>query len=194
MTALTLVVSVLVGYLLGSIPVAYLVAKARGIDIFSVGTGNPGTANTFRAVGRGAGLLVFAADVLRGAAAVLIAAMLGVESAELWVLAGAAVVVGHWYPVFLRFRGGAGLASSAGVAVGVLPVAGAIGLAMALLVLVRFRSTGHAGGAGFAAFLLAGAAMGEAVAALAVVGLGAAVLLHARFVLGPSAVRGRGRD
>ncbi|MSQ33189.1 MAG: hypothetical protein EXR60_02030 [Dehalococcoidia bacterium] len=108
-----LLASLLLGYALGSVPVVYLLARAWGVDICSVGTGNPGAANVYRAVGRVPGVLVFLADAMKGAGAVLLARALGVAP-ELVVLAGAAAVVGHWYPLALRFRGGAGLATALG--------------------------------------------------------------------------------
>ena len=182
MTPVTLLVSVAAGYAIGSVPVAYLVARARGINIFAVGTGNPGAANTFRSVGRGAGLFVFAADAARGAAAVGIAAALSVEPAELRVLAGAAAVAGHWYPIFLRFRGGAGLAPAVGIALATLPVAALIGMVPAGMLLLRFHNTAYAAVAGFTVFFLIGLIIGQPTAALAVVLMAALVVLHTRFV------------
>ncbi|MEX2599388.1 MAG: glycerol-3-phosphate acyltransferase [Dehalococcoidia bacterium] len=177
-----LLLSVLTGYLIGSIPVAYLIAKARGVDIFQVGTGNPGAANTFRSVGRPAGILVFAADVARGGGAVLLARAMGVESLELQAAAGAAAVVGHWYPIFLRFRGGAGLAPAVGIALATVPLAAGIGLIPSALVLIRYSSTGHAAGAGYTALMLASVPLQQIGPALTVVGITALVFLHSRYV------------
>ncbi len=172
---------------------AYLVAKARGVDIFNVGTRNPGAANTFRSIGRSAGVLVFALDAAKGVAAVFVAAALGVAPLELRVAAGAAAVLGHWYPVFLRFRGGAGLAPSLGVGFGVLPLAALIGFVPGVLTLVRFRSTGDAAGVGFALFLIAGVLMGQWRTALAVTLLAVLVMVFSRLVHARrSATKGRG--
>ena len=130
--------SVAAGYLLGSVPFAYLAARAAGVDIFRVGTGNPGASNIFRNVSRRYGAFVFLADILKGVGAVLIARAMGVP-AEMASIAGAAAVAGHWYPVFLRFRGGAGLATAAGAAVSLSVIPGAVALAVGIGVLSVMR-------------------------------------------------------
>ena len=141
------------GYLLGSIPVAYLVARSRGIGILEVGTQNPGAANVFRTVSRPLGVFVLVADVLKGFAAVAVADVLGVP-APIAAVAGAACLVGHWYPLFLKFRGGTGMASAGGVVIGLSPVAGTVAAAVTLVALVLMRNTGRAGGAGYLGFLI----------------------------------------
>ena len=123
-----LVASAFVGYLFGSLPLAYLVARAVGVNIFEVGTGNPGAANTFRAISKKLGALVFVGDVCKGVAAVLFAAALGVDE-DLRAIVAAAAITGHMYPVFLRFRGGDALATAIGGIVTIVPIAGGIGLA-----------------------------------------------------------------
>ena len=153
-----LAVAAIAGYLFGSLPLAYLAARAVGVNIFEVGTGNPGAANTFRAVSRKLGTLVLIGDVGKGVAAVLVAAALGVDE-DFRAVAGAAAIAGHMYPVFLRFRGGAALAAAIGAIVAVVPVPGAIGLASGLVILSVLRSTGHSSAVGLmiivvAAFLL----------------------------------------
>ena len=146
------------GYLFGSLPLAYLAARSVGVNIFEVGTGNPGAANTFRAISKKLGALVFAGDVAKGVAAVLVATALGVDE-DLRAVAAAAAITGHMYPVFLRFRGGAALATAIGGIVAIVPIAGSIGLASGLVMLAVLRSTGHAAAIGvtiivIAAFLL----------------------------------------
>ena len=141
------------GYLLGSIPVAYLVARSRGIGILQAGTRNPGAANVFRTVSRPLGVFVLVADVLKGIAAVAAADVLGVPT-PIVAIAGAACLVGHWYPLFLRFRGGTGMASAGGVMIGLSPMAGIIAGAVTLVALVLMRNTGRAGGAGYLGFLI----------------------------------------
>jgi len=108
-------VSIIIGYLLGSIPVAYIVAKLRkGIDIREVGVLNMGTGNVMREVGLWEGFLVAFADIGKGALAVYIAQTLGVS--QYWVLAvGFVAVIGHNFPVFLQFKGGRGVAAVIGV-------------------------------------------------------------------------------
>lgn len=131
-----------IGYLMGSIPFARLFTMRVGVDLFDIGTGNPGAANVFRKVDRRLGAGVFFADGLKGAIPVIIAWSFGAPQ-DLWVVAGAAAVVGHWYPLFNRFKGGAGLATSAGVAIALMPLAGVIGLGVGMLTIARFKSSGH---------------------------------------------------
>ena len=119
---------ILGAYLAGSVPFAYLIAKAvRGIDIREVGSGNVGATNVGRALGRKWGILVFALDVLKGFLPTLAALLLHHEPAlalrsfgegglPLGVaLTGFAAVAGHNWPVFLKFKGGKGMATSCGV-------------------------------------------------------------------------------
>ena len=137
------VVMLAIGYLMGSIPFARLFTVRAGVDLFDIGTGNPGAANVFRKVDRRLGAAVFVADGLKGAIPVVIAWLFGAPQ-DLWVVAGAAAVVGHWYPVFNRFRGGAGLASGAGAVIVLMPLAGVIGMIAGMLTIARFKSSGHA--------------------------------------------------
>lgn len=118
-----LLVFALVGYVLGSLPFGYLVARAKGVDIFSVGSGNPGATNVRRVLGRGPGNLVFFLDAAKGAAAAglpLLASRLG------WISCGAGDVtiagivglagglLGHSFSCFTGFRGGKGVATTVG--------------------------------------------------------------------------------
>jgi len=138
---INLFLSVIVAYLLGSIPTAYLLVKSRGLDIFSLGTGNPGTANTFRMVGYKEGLIVFFVDSSKGALSVVIAILLGVEG-EWLLIPGAFSVLGHLYPVFLRFKGGGGLATMIGIGAVLLPFPTAIGVIPGLVILLISHHTG----------------------------------------------------
>jgi glycerol-3-phosphate acyltransferase PlsY len=112
----TQALAVLLGaYLLGSIPSAYLAARfAAGVDIREVGDGNMGAKNTFESVGWLPGLVVGAADVAKGALAVLMARHFELPE-NIVMLAGACVVLGHDFSIFLRFRGGQGMAAMVGV-------------------------------------------------------------------------------
>ena len=101
-------------YLIGSIPFALILSRHWGADLRSVGSGNMGAANVMRASGVTAGVLVAALDMAKGATSVWIAARL-TDSAELPAAAGFAAIVGHIYPVWLRFRGGKGVATACGV-------------------------------------------------------------------------------
>src|SRR6185436_20291139 len=106
-------VVVLVGYLIGSIPFALILARRWGADLRQVGSGNLGAANVMRASGVRAGVLVALLDMLKGALSVLVAERLS-PSAAAPAVAGLAAIVGHIYPVWLRFRGGKGVATACG--------------------------------------------------------------------------------
>ena len=130
------VIAAIVGYLLGSIPFAYITARLRkGIDIKQVGSGNVGALNVYREIGPAFGLGVLAADVVKGALAVLIARWLGLS--DIWLcVAGFAAVVGHNWPVFLGFRGGSGAATVMGVLIPLVPIQFAIGFGIAAIVII----------------------------------------------------------
>jgi len=147
-----LAASIAAGYLLGSVPFAYLAARAVGVDILRAGTRNPGAANVFRSVDRRLGAAVFVADILKGVAAVVVARAIGVP-VELAAIAGAAAVIGHWAPVFLRFRGGAGLATSCGAAVSLSLVPGAAALAVGVGVLPFIRNSSRSATLGLIALV-----------------------------------------
>jgi glycerol-3-phosphate acyltransferase PlsY len=114
-------------YLLGSIPTGFLVGKARGIDIRAAGSGNIGATNAFRTLGMVAGVVVMLVDALKGWLAVCIAQrLLAPDSppgtAELGpIIAAVAAVLGHNYTCWLRFKGGKGIATSAGVLAALVP-------------------------------------------------------------------------
>ncbi len=106
--------SILIGYALGSVSFGGIAGRMRGVDPRGQGTGRLGALNTGRALGLTAGVLVFAGDALKGTAAVWVAGLIE-PSLSTTLPAGLAAVVGHLYPVFFRFRGGKGLATSVGV-------------------------------------------------------------------------------
>lgn len=130
-----LLASVLVGYLLGSVPFAHLAARSKGVDIFSTGNRRAGTANVFWNVSRRIGVLVFTADVAKGSLAVIIAALLDIQG-PLLVLAGGAAVLGHWKSVFTGFRGGDGMATLMGVTLTLTPVLALAGIAVGFITVV----------------------------------------------------------
>ena len=180
------------GYLLGSVPAAYLIARAAGANVYELGTRNPGAANTFREVGRVAGAAVFAADALKGALPVLAGRLLDAPVPVL-AAAGAAALLGHWLPVFMRFRGGAGLATAIGAGLALAPVLGAIGGLAGLVSLVLLRRSVESAVIGYAALIAAGVFLGadwqivaSAFALTVAVGLRALILLRPW--------RGRGDD
>jgi len=120
------VVAIVAAYLLGSVPFAFLIARAYGKDLRTIGSGNIGATNLARAVGRQWGYFCFALDVLKGLAPVaLVRVLVGASnsplSLALWLLVGIAAILGHVFPVYLRFKGGKGVATSFGVALGLWP-------------------------------------------------------------------------
>ena len=119
---ITGVIAIIIGYLLGSIPSAYIAARLiKGKDIRRIGGGNVGARNTFQEVGKGAGIAVGIFDVGKGAAAVAIAQW-ALDVPETFVLAvGLAAVVGHIWPIYLKFSGGNGLATTIGVLAILMP-------------------------------------------------------------------------
>ena len=109
-------------YLAGGIPTGYLIAKhVRGIDIREHGSGNPGAANVYRVMGREAGAATLFVDALKGFFPVLLARRCFPENYWVMILCGALAIVGHVWTIFLRFRGGKGVATAAGVFAALLP-------------------------------------------------------------------------
>ena len=101
---------VIVSYLLGSINFAYITARIKGIDISSEGSGNPGTSNVLRTLGKGSAAIVLFGDLLKGAIPIIF-----FYQDQYFLVYGLAAVVGHIYPVFYRFKGGKGVATYVGV-------------------------------------------------------------------------------
>lgn len=120
---------ILFGYALGSVPFAFLLARRAGIDVRIAGSGNVGAANVLRTSGTPLGVTVMALDISKGVASVL-AAYAAAGSLPTMAAAGAAAVVGHIYPVWLRFHGGKGVAVAAGVFAILAPVATLIAAAV----------------------------------------------------------------
>lgn len=139
--------SFLVGYLLGSLPFGYLVAKAHGVDIFKAGSGNPGATNVKRVLGAKAGNMVFALDALKGAVAAgwPMLPFLHAPDARMMGLVGViAAVLGHSFSVFTKFKGGKGVATAAGGLVVLMPISCGIGAAVWVLtfLVTRYVSLG----------------------------------------------------
>ena len=131
-------------YLIGSIPFGYLIVRGKiGADIRQTGSGGTGATNVSRRAGKVAGVVTLLLDALKGAAAVLMARAL---SGDDWIIAAAAiaVLVGHIFPVWLRFRGGKGVATGAGVFLVVAPVALLLAgvLFLAIVFVTRYVSLG----------------------------------------------------
>ena len=135
---------VLLSYLLGSIPTAYVVGKLlKGIDIREVGDGNAGAANVYREIGHTAGLAVMVVDILKGALAVILAQIFASQAVAFF--AGLAAVIGHIRPLYIGFRGGRGESTTIGVLFIFLPQAMLILLALCALPFFITRNTIVAG-------------------------------------------------
>jgi len=129
-----------VSYLLGSIPFGQIAAHIKGIDLREHGSGNVGATNAIRILGKKFGIPVLLADIVKGwAAAALVPRAFGLSSPEAGILCGVASVVGHIWPATLKFRGGKGVATSAGVLFALAPWATLVGLLAFLIVLLVFR-------------------------------------------------------
>ncbi len=141
----TLVFISLAGYLLGSIPTGLLVGKAKGIDIRKHGSGNIGATNVFRILGKKFGIFVFVCDALKGVLAAIAGAFFAgrqFSPALAGIVCGVACILGHNFPVWLKFKGGKGVATSLGVVFGLVPLAGVVSFAVwgAVLFLSRYVS------------------------------------------------------
>jgi glycerol-3-phosphate acyltransferase PlsY len=137
------VVAVFVAYMVGSVPFAFLLARRRGVDLRIVGSGNVGASNVLRTSGVTAAVMALCLDGAKGAFAVVVAQRLTVGDATP-VAAGLASIIGHLYPVWLRFRGGKGVATAAGVFAVLAPLAAAVAsvVFVAAVWLTRYISAG----------------------------------------------------
>ena len=136
------IISLILAYLLGSIPFGYLIVKlTSGADIRETGSGGTGATNVSRKAGKAAGVVTLALDALKGAAAVLVARWLTGEAGTSWAVAAAAAlaVVGHCFPVWLKFKGGKGVATGLGVFLAIAPWAAFTALAVFIVVVWRTR-------------------------------------------------------
>jgi acyl phosphate:glycerol-3-phosphate acyltransferase len=149
-TVLGYIILLVCAYLLGSLPTGYLVARAKGIDIRTVGSGNIGATNAFRVLGKPAGVFVLLADALKGYAActwmadgVLRACDVPVAPFEhamtARVAAGIVAVLGHNFTCWLRFKGGKGIATTTGVYFAVAPIAAGIAVLVWVVMLLLSR-------------------------------------------------------
>ena len=136
-----------IGYLLGSVPFGFLAAKAKGVDIRQHGSGNIGATNVWRVCGWRFGLPVFILDALKGVGAVWVGKWIvgsKLELAEsamvLSITSAAGCILGHSFPVWLKFKGGKGVATSLGVMIGLMPLASLIAFAVWAVV---FKVSGY---------------------------------------------------
>jgi len=125
-------------YVAGSIPFGMVLARAKGIDLRQVGSGNIGATNVARAMGKGWAIAVLAADAAKGFVPVWLGRRLGLSALAI-ACAGGAAIIGHMFTVFLRGRGGKGVATSLGVASALSPIAAAIGFGAYVVVFAATR-------------------------------------------------------
>ena len=155
MPVIAYILTALGAYLLGSIPFGFLVAKAKGIDIRSVGSGNIGATNAMRVLGKPAGIFVLLMDAAKGFVATvymapLVHGWIAPDVAEkslglnLFVFAGVCAVLGHNYTCWLKFKGGKGIATTAGVYLALAPWAVLVALVVFILavLLTKYASVG----------------------------------------------------
>jgi acyl phosphate:glycerol-3-phosphate acyltransferase len=141
------IASLVIAYLLGSVPFGFLIVKLKsGADIRETGSGGTGATNVTRKAGKGAGVITLMLDVLKGYGAVGIAHWLTGEDGITWVIAGAAVlaIIGHCFPVWLKFKAGKGVATGMGVFLAIVPWAVLTALIVFMVVVwqTRFVSLG----------------------------------------------------
>lgn len=139
---------VVVAYLFGAIPTGYLLARARGIDIRAVGSGNIGATNVTRSIGKALGAVTLVGDLAKGLIPVVVARWAGLDAAGQSAVALAAFL-GHVFPVYLGFRGGKGVATAFGVILGLQPAVAllAAGVWVAFFAIWRYASVGSLGAA-----------------------------------------------
>ncbi|MBP3873227.1 MAG: glycerol-3-phosphate acyltransferase [Lachnospiraceae bacterium] len=154
-----------IGYLFGLFQTSYIIGKIKGIDIRDYGSGNAGTTNMIRTLGAKWGLITFAGDFLKSwLACILVGALFSSRYPEcipmLRLYAGAGAVIAHDFPFYMNFRGGKGVAASAGMAMGFRPVLLAFGLAVFLGVSIPTKYVSAGSIACYAAFFLGTVVMG----------------------------------
>jgi glycerol-3-phosphate acyltransferase PlsY len=143
---LTLAIVLGAGYLLGSIPFGYLAGRIAGVDIQKGGSGNIGATNVLRVLGRRYGYAVFVLDFLKGFGGVKISVLIATLMRQDWgsleifgIVAAVSAVIGHCFPLWLKFRGGKGVATSAGALFGLMPFVMLIGVIIWILIFLLTR-------------------------------------------------------
>ncbi|MDP6823310.1 MAG: glycerol-3-phosphate acyltransferase [Dehalococcoidia bacterium] len=185
LTLADLVLSAGVAFFLGSIPIAWMVSRWRGVSIFAVGTRQAGATNVFREVGRGAALIVGLVDAGKGALAIMVGTWAGLEGSWL-LLPAVAAIMGHWNSPLTRFRGGDGVITAVGVMIAISPtgtiVPILVGITFALAIKHRFAHPSAWGGIlGFATLNILAAVTDTGMSGATVAGMtliAASILLH----------------
>jgi glycerol-3-phosphate acyltransferase PlsY len=149
-------------YLVGSVSVGDVVARVSGVDIRSVGSGNPGTANVYRQVGPRSAAAVFVIDLAKGAAATVPLYFLDLS---VWagMLGAGAVLAGHFFPLFWGFKGGTGMMVGVGATIGFLPLGAVIAVPFGAAYAMRTKDMARAGVAFLLVTLIAGAMVHQSV-------------------------------
>ena len=158
---LVYLIIIITAYLLGNISTSYIVAKRlAGVDIRTQGSGNAGSTNVLRTLGKKAGALTFIGDVLKGLIAVLIARFIAygvnLDNTTCAYIAVVAVVLGHNYPVFLGFKGGKGVATSLGSMLGMNPLVAllCLGFFIIIVAITKYVSLGSMLGIGLSPVIM----------------------------------------
>jgi len=170
-------------YLVGSVPFGLLIGRLRGVDVRRVGSGNIGATNVMRTGGKLAGLVTLCLDAAKGGVPVLVARQAG-AAPELQVAAGVAAVIGHCYPIYLRLRGGRGVATATGAFALLSPAAMGIAAVVFAAVLGVTRIVSAASCVAALALPVAAFARGEATVGLGAISVSAIVLWRHRGNLG----------
>lgn len=129
----------IIAYLFGALPFGLLVARSRGIDIRQQGSGNIGATNVYRCVGKGWGIFTLVLDALKGFLPAFTFPLLAQVDPVYGVLFGFAAIIGHSFPIYLKFKGGKGVATSTGMLLGVAPLAVSVGILCWIICMVVSR-------------------------------------------------------
>jgi len=187
---LTAIALIILAYLLGSVPFALVIGKGIfGVDVRDQGSGNIGATNVFRVLGKQAGVLVFVCDVLKGFIPVYLALHLPasltshiftVENVQLMaVLVAGAAIAGHTFPIFLKFKGGKGVATGSGTILALMPPLFLITFAVFWVVLIATRTVSIASLTAVTALCFEVIASGQPTPYIVFTFVGAAVIFYA---------------
>ncbi|MBU88705.1 MAG: hypothetical protein CL722_06985 [Chloroflexi bacterium] len=179
------IIACLIGYVIGSFPTAYLLAKIKGVDIFAVGSHQAGATNVWKEISKLNGIFVFIIDVAKGATAVISANLLGLTE-PITLLPGALATIGHWNSPFTKFRGGDGVSCVGGVAIALAPHAVLPPFFLSgIIIILLARKVGNpslwAGLVGYVTFLLLGTLFEPKVNPITIIGISflfGTVLVH----------------